>query len=136
MHPRFPAVKGHLEDTSRNEEYPIDTNNTPSLDYILISSDSEHDENDNSDEEEGFCLDIKAASFDDYVDQSKRDSKWKLLDGRQLVKVLNSKTSEMIELFPKKRQKRTNPNREKCHQVWSHISKVTDKKISNIVNTD
>ncbi|CAI2200912.1 7717_t:CDS:1, partial [Funneliformis geosporum] len=52
-------------------------------------SDSESDEDDNSIEEEGFCLDINTASFDDYVDQSKRDSEWKLLNGQQLVKVLN-----------------------------------------------
>ena len=71
--------------------------------YILISSDSEPDEDDNSDKEEKF--DINTVSFDDYVDQSKRDSEWKLLDGRQLVKALNSKTSEMVKLFLKKTKK-------------------------------
>ncbi|CAI2190796.1 18371_t:CDS:2, partial [Funneliformis geosporum] len=68
-------------------------------------SDSESDEDDNSIEEEGFCLDINTASFDDYVDQSKRDSEWKLLNGQQLVKVLNSKTSEMVKLFLNKDKK-------------------------------
>ncbi|CAG8654147.1 4494_t:CDS:2, partial [Paraglomus brasilianum] len=62
-------------------------------------------EDDNSDKEENFCLDINTVSFGDYVDQSERDSEWKLLDGQQLVKALNSKISEMVKLFLKKDKK-------------------------------
>ncbi|CAG8709267.1 10684_t:CDS:10 [Cetraspora pellucida] len=101
-----PEKKRPAEDASHVTTSPPNLrHHTPPPHYILVSSDSEPDEDDNSDKEEKFCLDINTVSFDDYVDQSKRDSKWKLLDGRHLVKALNSKTSEMVKLFPKKDKK-------------------------------
>ncbi|CAG8854430.1 33395_t:CDS:2, partial [Gigaspora margarita] len=101
-----PEKKRPAEDASHVTTSPPNLrHHTPPPHYILVSSDSEPDEDDNSDKEEKFCLDINTVSFDDYVDQSKRDSKWKLLDGRHLFKALNSKTSEMVKLFPKKDKK-------------------------------
>ncbi|CAG8537452.1 10441_t:CDS:2 [Paraglomus occultum] len=93
------------EDSHVTTSPPNLRHRTPSLNYILISSDSESDEDDNSDNEERFRLDINTVLFDDYGDQSERDSEWKLQDGRQLVKALKSKTSEMINLFLKKDKK-------------------------------
>ncbi|CAG8610378.1 672_t:CDS:2, partial [Funneliformis mosseae] len=91
------------EEISEGDE-DTDTSNTPPH-FTLISSDSEFDEDDKSDKEEESSLEINLASFDDYIDQSKGDSEWKLQDGQQLVKVLNRKTSEMVKQFSEKDKK-------------------------------
>lgn len=124
-----PEKKRPAEDASHVTTSPPNLrHHTPPPHYILVSSDSEPDEDDNSDKEEKFCLDINTVSFDDYVDQSKRDSKWKLLDGRHLVKALNSKTSEMVKLFPKKDKKEQTLIAKSVIRYGLIFSKVTDKQ--------
>ncbi|CAI2192860.1 16072_t:CDS:2, partial [Funneliformis geosporum] len=107
-------------DLSEEEREPPNLLSPPH--YILISSGIEPDEDDSSDEEEGFCLDINTASFDDYLDQNKRDSEWKLLDGRQLVKALNSKTPKWLNYFWKKTKK----SKPYLREVSSGLSSIID----------
>lgn len=72
--------------------------------FSLIDSDNEFDEDDESDEENHkensmFSNDINEVSFGE---QSKTESEWKLKDGRLIVDVLNTKTTEMVKLVLEK----------------------------------
>ncbi|RIB21848.1 hypothetical protein C2G38_2034058 [Gigaspora rosea] len=73
---------------------------------FFSSSESELDENDKSDEdEEDTFLDVNKVSFDDYLNQSRIKSEWKLKDGRPIADILNTKTADTVKLLLKKDKK-------------------------------
>ncbi|CAG8644203.1 12205_t:CDS:10, partial [Ambispora leptoticha] len=98
------AIEANSEGSVEDE--PKDTYNTPSpCHFSLISSESESDEDYKSDKEnDSFFKDINTISFDDYLNQNKTESEWRLRDGRLIVEVLNTKTAEVVKLVSEKEQ--------------------------------
>ncbi|CAG8643592.1 4902_t:CDS:2, partial [Paraglomus occultum] len=101
-----------------SQDLPIETDSEESIEdkpkastpppFFYISSESESDEDYNSDkDDDSFNYDIKAVSFDDYLNPNKTKSEWKLEDGRLIIDIASTKTAEVVKLAMEKKNERT-----------------------------
>ncbi|CAG8624274.1 12737_t:CDS:2 [Ambispora gerdemannii] len=101
-----------------SQDLPIETDSEESIEdkpkastpppFSYISSECESDEDYKSDkDDDSFNYDMKAVSFDDYLNPNKTKSEWKLEDGRLIIDIARTKTAEAVKLAMEKKNERT-----------------------------
>ncbi|CAG8807871.1 35871_t:CDS:2, partial [Gigaspora margarita] len=97
-------IEADSEESTEDELKDIYNTPPPPLSYV--SSESESEEDFKSDEDnDAFYYDMKTVSFDDYLNQNKAESEWKLKDGRLIIDIVNIKTAELVKLVSVKEKK-------------------------------
>ncbi|CAG8529304.1 14247_t:CDS:2, partial [Dentiscutata heterogama] len=95
-----------LQNPDKSAAYTRIYEHCPYYFLFFTSSESESGKNDKSDkDEDAIFFDINTISFDDYLNQNRIKSGWKLKDGRPIVDILNTKTADAMKLILEKNKK-------------------------------